>query len=145
MTTHDTPKTIVAADAEIVGSLKSASSVQVEGRLGGDLTCAGFAHIGPGAVIRGNISAESVTLSGQVSGNITARERVDLKQAARAVGDIKAKRLVVEDGVVLIGRVEVNPSGAPIAVPAAGGTPGLETPAADKPSDDSRRGFFGKR
>jgi cytoskeletal protein CcmA (bactofilin family) len=143
MTTHDTPKTIIAADAEVVGSLKSGSGVQVEGRLGGDLTCAGAAQIGAGAVIRGNVSAESVTLTGQVSGNITARERIDLKQSARAIGDIKAKRLVVEDGVVLVGRVEVNPTGAQIPAPAVAAS--AETPLVDRPADDSRRGFFGKR
>jgi cytoskeletal protein CcmA (bactofilin family) len=143
MTTHDTPKTIIAADTEIVGSLKSGSGVQIEGRVGGDVTCAGSALIGAGAVIRGNVSAESVALTGQITGNITARERIDLKQSARAIGDIKAKRLVVEDGVVLVGRVEVNPTGAQIPVPAA--IPSAETPPVDRSADESRRGFFGKR
>ena len=42
-----------------------------------------------------------------------------MKSSARVTGDIRAKRLSVEDGVTFIGRSEVNPSGAvsPIATP----------------------------
>ena len=38
-----------------------------------------------------------------------------MKSSARVTGDIKAKRLSVEDGVTFVGRSEVNPSGSPIA------------------------------
>jgi cytoskeletal protein CcmA (bactofilin family) len=144
MTGNETAKTVLADDVEITGSVKSGSGVQVDGRLIGDLTCGGNAWVGAGASVRGNVSAESVKVLGQVNGNITARERIDLKASARAVGDIKAKHLTVEDGVMLVGRIEVNPSGTPL--PRAGEQAPTE-PVADRqtPSDESKRGFFGKR
>ena len=49
------------------------------------------------------------------NGNITAKDRIEMKSSARVTGDIKSKRLAVEDGVTFIGRSEVNPSASPIS------------------------------
>jgi cytoskeletal protein CcmA (bactofilin family) len=111
-------KTTIAEDIEIVGSIKCASNIQLAGKLNGDLACTGTAFISESATIKGNITAESATIQGQVNGNITARDKIDLKATARVNGDIKSKRLTVEDGVTFVGKSEVNPSGAAAGRPA---------------------------
>jgi cytoskeletal protein CcmA (bactofilin family) len=50
-----------------------------------------------------------------VNGNITAKDRIEMKSTARVTGDIRAKRLSVEDGVTFIGRSEVNSSSSPLS------------------------------
>ena len=122
MQDHENPKTVIGEDVEIVGSVKSASHVQIDGKLNGDVTCAGNAIIGPTAVVKGNIGVDSVVVSGQVSGNITAKDRIELKASARLNGDIRSRRLTVEDGVTFVGKSEVNPSGSE----PARGSPGQE-------------------
>jgi cytoskeletal protein CcmA (bactofilin family) len=117
MATAETAKTVIAEDVEIVGSIKCTSTLHLAGKLNGDAVCAGSLVIGETASVKGNITAESTSILGQVNGNITARDRIELKASARINGDIKAKRLTVEDGVTFIGKSEVNPSGA------AGGRP----------------------
>ena len=104
-------KTILADDIEVVGSIKCASDIHMEGRLNGDLTCSGNAVIGESATVKGNISVTSTTVHGQVNGNITAKDKIDLKSTARITGDVRAKRMTVEDGVTIIGKAEVNASG----------------------------------
>jgi cytoskeletal protein CcmA (bactofilin family) len=52
----------------------------------------------------------SVVVLGAIKGNIVAKERIELKGTARVAGDIKAKRLVVEEGVSLVGKSEITPS-----------------------------------
>ena len=54
---------------------------------------------------------DSIVVMGQITGNIIAKDKIDLKATARLTGDIKAKRLAVEDGVTFVGKSEVNPSG----------------------------------
>ena len=95
-------KTIIADDIEIVGSIKSASNIQIDGKLNGDLTCAGAATIGNTSVIKGNLAVECVTVYGQVSGNIIAKDKIEMKSTARINGDIRARRLTVEDGVTFV-------------------------------------------
>ena len=114
---NSAPQSVIAADVEITGTIKSTGSVRIDGKLDGELNCTGDAVIGKSATIKGNLAVNSATVEGTIQGNVTAQDRIEMKSSARVTGDIKAKRLSVEDGVTFIGRSEVNPSGAtsPIA------------------------------
>lgn len=103
-------KTIIADDVEITGSVKCSGGVKMSGKLNGDLTCAGEVLVEKGAAIKGNVAAASIVVLGMVKGNISAKERIELKGSARVAGDIKAKRLVVEEGVTLVGKSEISPA-----------------------------------
>ncbi|MFO7870098.1 MAG: polymer-forming cytoskeletal protein [Kiritimatiellia bacterium] len=118
MEANETKRTSIAEDVEIVGSIKSSGNVQIDGRLNGDLNCTADATIGTNANVKGNLSVNSVTVLGQVNGNITAKDRIELKSSAKVTGDIRAKRMAVEDGVMFVGKSEVNPSGSAGARPA---------------------------
>lgn len=149
---NETPKTVIAEDIEITGSIKSAKNIQFDGKLNGDMVCNGTAIIGQGASIKGNITVDSVTVLGQINGNLTAKDRIELKSAARINGDIKAKRLTVEDGVTFIGKSEVNPGASQPISQTIAPTPEYKsgeperTPAAQSQKDDAKAaGFFGRR
>ena len=110
-----TPQSVISNDIEITGTIKGSGSVRIDGKLEGELHCGGDAVIGKSAQIKGNIVVSSVSIEGSVQGNVTAKDRIEMKSTARVTGDIRAKRLSVEDGVTFIGRSEVNPSGSPIS------------------------------
>lgn len=103
-------KTIIADDVEITGSIKCSGGVKMSGKLNGDLTCAGDVLVEKGAAVKGNVTAASIVVLGMVKGNIVAKERIELKGTARVAGDIKGRRLVVEEGVTLMGKSEISPS-----------------------------------
>ncbi len=115
MDNNAAPQSVIAADVEITGTIKSAGSVRVDGKLDGELHCTGDAVVGPDARIKGNLSVNAVSIEGAITGNVTAKDRIEMKSTARVTGDIRAKRLSVEDGVTFIGKSEVNPSGTPIS------------------------------
>ena len=132
-------KTIIASEVEITGTVKSAGGLRIDGKLEGELICKGDAVVGKTATIKGNLSVNSVVVEGNVQGNIAAQDKIDMKASARVQGDIKSKRLSVEDGVTFVGKSEVNPSGqvvAPSAQPAA-------APAEPQPDEKSKA--FAKR
>ncbi len=134
-------KTIIGEDVEITGNVKCESGIQLNGKLNGDLTCGGQAMIGDTSAVKGNLSIETISILGQVNGNITAKDKIELKSTARLHGDIRAKRLTVEDGVTFIGKVEVNPAGTS-AAPAKSTE---EKPAADDseaPAEGQGKGVF---
>ncbi|OGV58829.1 MAG: hypothetical protein A2283_00585 [Lentisphaerae bacterium RIFOXYA12_FULL_48_11] len=114
MEENETAKTIIAEDIEITGTIKCESNIQIDGKLNGDLNCIGDALIGSTANIKGNITVNCVTVLGQINGNVTAKDKIDLKTSAYVNGDIRSKRLTVEDGVTFVGKSEVNPSGVNI-------------------------------
>lgn len=134
---------LIAADVEITGTIKSSSGVRIEGKLDGELVCSADAVIGKSAVIKGNLSVNSVVIEGLIQGNIVAKDKIEMKATAKVHGDIQAKRLSVEDGVIFIGRSEVNPAGSVAAsAPAA---PKAEPSAPDTKPDNPAGGFFGRR
>jgi cytoskeletal protein CcmA (bactofilin family) len=123
MDNNAAPQSTISSEVEITGTVKSSGSVRIDGKLDGELQCSGDAIIGKSASIKGNLAVNSVTIEGQIHGNITAKDRIEMKSSARVNGDIKSKRLSVEDGVTFVGKSEVSPSGSPIsaAVSAAAG------------------------
>ncbi|MEI6083427.1 MAG: polymer-forming cytoskeletal protein [Verrucomicrobiota bacterium] len=136
-----TPQSVIAADVEITGTIKSTGSVRIDGKLDGELNCTGDAIIGKSAVIKGNLAVNTATIEGTINGNVTAKDRIEMKSSARVTGDIRAKRLSVEDGVTFIGRSEVNPSGVPAAASPIAGAPVVDDSDADKADAASARQF----
>ena len=135
-------KTIIADDVEINGSVKTIGGVKLGGKINGDLTSGGDVLVEKTAAIKGNVTVNSVVVLGQIKGNIVARERIELKGAARVAGDIKAKRLVVEDGVSLAGKTEITPSesaGGEAALDLAAEAPAAGADDAAAPADDASR------
>jgi len=61
--------------------------------------------------MKGNVSVKSVSIGGNIDGNVNATDRVELKSTSRINGDIKAQRLAMEDGVEFTGHVQVSPKG----------------------------------
>ena len=133
----DQAQSVIGPDVEITGNVKCDSHIQLNGKLNGDLNCGGLASIGRESTIKGNVQTESIALSGALNGNITARDKIDLKSSARLHGDIRARRLTVEDGVTFVGKVEVNPSGA-------GGSKATDTKSAPEPDIPAKDGSDSK-
>ena len=121
-TTASTSKNTLAPYVEIKGNLKFSGELTFEGRLDGEIQTDGILNLGDTAVINGNINAQSVVVRGKVNGNITAKEKIDIKTKTELFGDIRAARLTVEEGVTFVGKTEVNPNKvSPTATPSRPG------------------------
>ena len=103
-------KNVLSADVEIKGSIKFTNDLTIDGKVEGEITSSGLLTVGENAEIRGEIKTKSVTVLGKVHGNITVEERCELKSHAVRYGDLKATRLVIEDGATFVGKSEVTPN-----------------------------------
>lgn len=107
------PQNILNADVEIRGNLKCSGDVFFDGRLDGDLTTDGALELGENATVRGNLTALTVIARGKITGNIAARERLEVKARTEVTGDLRGAKLVVDDGVTFQGKAEIAPTKAP--------------------------------
>jgi cytoskeletal protein CcmA (bactofilin family) len=130
--TPGSSKNVLNSDVEIKGNLKFAGELTFDGKLDGEIQTDGTLHLGDGAVVNGNISAQSVVVRGKINGNITAKEKIDIKAKTELFGDIRATKLAIEEGVTFVGKTEVNPNKV---APAPAGRPGEapKTPAPGTP------------
>jgi cytoskeletal protein CcmA (bactofilin family) len=108
MTNNDS-KNILNSDVEMKGTLRFAGELTFDGKLEGDIQSDGSLHLGDNAVVKGNINVNSVVVRGKITGNVTAKEKIDIKARTELFGDIRASRLQMEDGVTFVGQTEVNP------------------------------------
>src|SRR5215470_3600010 len=111
-------KDVLSSDVEIKGSIKFQKELLIDGKVEGEINSDGVLTIGENADIRGEIKTKSITVYGKVQGNITVGERCELKSRCTLQGDLKAARLVIEEGATFIGKSEVT-SGMAAAKPAA--------------------------
>jgi cytoskeletal protein CcmA (bactofilin family) len=132
-------KNVLSSDVEINGTLKFAGELTFEGKLEGDIVSDGTLQLGDSTVINGNVNVTSVVVRGKVNGNITAKDKIEIKSKAELFGDIKSSKLVIEEGVTFVGKTEVNPNKAtPSAAPAS--RLGGDRPEAPKPPDLAKAG-----
>jgi cytoskeletal protein CcmA (bactofilin family) len=110
-------KDVLSSDVEIKGSIKFQKELLIDGKVEGEINSDGVLTIGENADIRGEIKTKSITVYGKVHGNITVGERCELKSKCTLQGDLKAARLIIEEGATFIGKSEVTSGALPKAAP----------------------------
>jgi len=110
MNVNNASKNVLNADVEIKGNIRFSGELNFDGKLDGEIHTEGSLVLGDGAVINGNINAQSVVVRGKVNGNVNAKEKIEIKAKAELFGDIRATKLVIEEGVTFVGKTEVNPN-----------------------------------
>jgi cytoskeletal protein CcmA (bactofilin family) len=127
----DNTKNILSKDVEIKGNIKFTNELVIDGKVEGEISSDGVLTIGENADIHGEIKTKSVTVLGKVTGNITVSERCELKARAHLVGDLKAARLIIEEGATFVGKSEVTTSKNSLPNKPADNPPGRPGPVED--------------
>ncbi|MSR65199.1 MAG: polymer-forming cytoskeletal protein [Verrucomicrobiae bacterium] len=109
-TLGNTSKNVLASDVEIKGNIKFGGELSFDGKLDGEISSDGNLTVGENAVVNGNIDVNSIVLHGKINGNVNAKDKIEIKSKAELFGDIRAAKLVIEEGVTFVGKTEVNPN-----------------------------------
>ncbi len=123
-----TQHSIISPDLKIKGDLVSSGDIKVEGSVEGSISCRTLT-LGDNPVLNCNVTADTVRVNGEFSGQVKAT-KVVLTSTARFNGDIYQETLEVEDGASIqgyVGRLKAEPGREPAkisAVPA--GQPGTK-------------------
>ena len=94
----------------IKGELSASEDLTLYGKMEGSVTLHGghTLTIGRHADIRGPLDAKAVVIQGAVTGNVTARERVEIQPTGSVSGDVSSPRLAIADGASIRGKVHVE-------------------------------------
>jgi cytoskeletal protein CcmA (bactofilin family) len=132
------PSTI-SATTVVRGNIGGDGSLEILGRVEGNVTMTGQVVVAADAAVRGNVSATEIQVTGSIAGNLTASDILMLNPGARVVGDLAGVRIGIAEGALVRGlvRTEGEP---PLAKPAAAAAARAAVPAA-KPAMAARAAF----
>lgn len=128
-----TKKNYLSRDIEIKGSITVAEELFLDGKVDGEINARGALTVGANAEILGQIRANSAKIFGKIVGKITADEYCELKAQSVLEGDLKASRLVMEDGASFVGNSEILPSRVVVKLPQL--TSPVENEKPDQPAN----------
>jgi cytoskeletal protein CcmA (bactofilin family) len=93
---------------EIDGKITFTGTVLLNGRVRGEITSTDTLVVGEKGVINATIRAGVVEVSGEVVGNITAADRIELHPSCRVYGDIEAPVVIIDEGALLEGQCRMT-------------------------------------
>ncbi len=90
------------------GTYNSARDLRVEGQVTGTIVCKGTLHVAQGATVKASVEAEAISVAGELEGEINCRGRMELLQTGRVKGEITTQSLVIHEGAVYEGDLEMG-------------------------------------
>jgi cytoskeletal protein CcmA (bactofilin family) len=104
----------------IKGDLSGNEDLQIDGTVEGRIDLPNNQlTIGPEGRVKAEVHAKSVVVIGHVTGNVSAADRIQVEATGIVDGDVKAPRLVIQEGAMLNGAVEMSGGHAKPSVAAA--------------------------
>ena len=97
----------------IKGELNGSEDLTIEGQVEGKIELRqNVLTIGPNGKIKAQVFAKSVIILGEVTGNVTATEKVDIRDNGSVDGDIAAPRVAIAEGAHFRGSIDMQRAGA---------------------------------
>lgn len=107
---RNAPFSLIGGDVVVTGDIKATVDLHIDGRIDGDLSCAGLVQ-GADSVIRGAVTARTARIAGTIEGSVTADELI-VERSARIVGDCHYGTLTVASGATVEGQMKPKAAGA---------------------------------
>jgi cytoskeletal protein CcmA (bactofilin family) len=99
---------IIGPGMHIVGDCTSDGVVRIEGRVEGLIRAAKSVVVGKDGLVKGDIETQDLIIAGRVAGTITAQSRVELQASCHVEGDIRSRRVKLEEGGRVEGRLHMG-------------------------------------
>jgi cytoskeletal protein CcmA (bactofilin family) len=113
---HQAERDVVNIGKSVVikGELNGSEDLTIEGQVEGKIELRqNVLTIGPNGKIKAQVFAKSVVVLGEVTGNITATEKVDIRDNGSVDGDLVSPRVAIAEGAHFRGSIDMQRSGQP--------------------------------
>ena len=119
----------------IKGELNGSEDLTIEGQVEGKIELRQHVlTIGPNGKIKAQVFAKSVLVLGEVIGDITATDKVNIRENGSVDGDVTAPRVAISEGAHFRGSIDMQRQGAAAPKVAGEGKPSTRTSVAAAPA-----------
>lgn len=117
-------RTFLGRTVAAQGQLSASEDLLIEGKFEGTVTLEGHClTVGTEGHVKAEIRARQVVIQGSVTGNVAAREKIEIRRTGHVVGDLIAGTVAIEEGAYFKGSIDIardNGAGAASEVAAPG-------------------------
>ena len=99
---------IIGPGMKITGDCESDGTIRVEGSIEGAVKAAKSVVVGKDGIVIGDISTQDAIVAGRVNGSVTAESRVELQSSCRIEGDIRSRRVKLDEGGQIDGSLHMG-------------------------------------
>jgi cytoskeletal protein CcmA (bactofilin family) len=93
----------------IKGEVTGSESLYIDGRVEGAINLPGNrVTVGRNGQVQANVNAREIVVLGKVKGNVTASDRVDIRNEGSLTGDVVCQRISIEDGAYFKGGIDIR-------------------------------------
>ena len=96
--------TILSPDIDFTGTLRFEKPFLIKGKVSGEINATGVLVIDENAVVNANIQALRVLIRGQVKGDVTAVEKVEITVTGKLSGNVTSPEIFMDAGCIFNGR-----------------------------------------
>ncbi|MFW5998432.1 MAG: bactofilin family protein [Bacillota bacterium] len=100
---NDKMETVLGEGTDINGNINTKGSLRIEGKFEGEIKAEGDLYVGESGLVDSEVKAKKVVIAGEIKGNITATEKIELLSKGKIRGNIVTDILKVEEGATFIG------------------------------------------
>lgn len=104
---------IIAPGTKITGDIETDGTLRVEGVVEGMIKAAKAVVVGKDGVVSGDISTQDAVIGGKVTGTIVAESRLELQATCLIDGEIRARRVKLDEGGKVTGQVTMGETPTP--------------------------------
>ncbi len=101
-------ETTIGARTRIEGLVSGGDVLRVHGEVSGNIQMDGVVIIEAEGRVRAEVHADEVSVLGSVDGFLVGRKKVEIQPDGRLVGDVRTARILISDGAVFRGRVDMD-------------------------------------
>lgn len=95
---------LIGAGTVVEGKVRTPGNIRIDGKVIGEISATQNIAIGGTGDVDGNITAKNVTIGGKIKGMVVAQEKLVFEPKAVVRGDIRAAKLVIDEGAVFDGK-----------------------------------------
>jgi cytoskeletal protein CcmA (bactofilin family) len=100
---------VIGAKTVVKGEISGEEDILIDGSVEGHVRVGRDLRVGPGGNVKATLEAQSITVSGEVTGDCIAQSRVEIQASGRVTGNIRAPKIIIAEGAMFKGTSDMSP------------------------------------
>ena len=131
----------IGKSLKLKGEITGSEDLYIDGEVEGTVELKGNSlTVGPNGNVHADVSARSITILGRLQGNVKVGERTEIRKTGSFGGELVTAQIVIEDGAVFRGSIDIAQARAERSEHSSGGWPGPHCTEAEGSGYSANRG-----